>query len=508
MLFFDLFAGIGGFHRGLEAAGHKCVGACEINEHARRVYARHFPQTKIWKDARKIDPAELPYFDCLAAGFPCHAFSIAGKRLAFAESRGTIFYEIIRIAKQKRPRLLLLENVEGLLSAGFAAGTGFYTATQGDGKGEITNDLRRVKDEPGRGWEEIKVSFQKGQCFLTILCALDEAGYDVTWTCLNSKYEVPQNRPRIFIVGHLRGQPRSQIFPLGPGSPETDGIFQKKQGKGKRIQANDIAGAVCSNYWKKGRTQTMIAESKLKKIVDGSQRATVYDSDGIAPTITSGPHGYALGLIAEPKLKKLIDGREGKRVYDPSGVSQTIMASPRGGQGGKSGLYAVKEPKLKKLVDGREAERVYDPSGISSTVKAGGGGHGGKSGLYAVKLKQLNDPTHSSHRVYDSDGLARTLKADAHDNSAKTGLYAISHTKANMKQRYQERDTAWTLDTSGSKMAVDDGYRIRRLTPQECEILQSFPPGWTKGLKDTQRYQCIGNAVTASVIEFIGRMLK
>ena len=141
-----------------------------------------------------------------------------------------------------------------------------------------------------------------------------------------------------------------------------------------------------------------IMESKLEKVVDGSQRATVYDSEGLAPTITAGTHGYALGYIAEPKLKKLVDGREG--------------------------------------------ERVYDPAGISSTVKAGGGGHGGKSGLYLIKPGIYKDRT------------------------------------------------------------------IRRLTPLECERLQSFPDFWTDGLKDGQRYKCIGNAVTASVIEFIGRMLK
>ena len=167
----------------------------------------------------------------------------------------------------------------------------------------------------------------------------------------------------------------------------------------------------------------MIAESKLEKVVDGSQRATVYDSKGLAPTIVSGTHGYAMGYISEPELKK--------------------------------------------LVDGREAERVYDPDGISSTVKASGGGMGGKS-----------------------------------------GLYFMSHTKANMKKRHQVRDTSWTLDTSGSKMAVDDTKRIRRLTPMECERLQGFPDNWTAGHKDGERYKCAGNAVTVDVVEFIGRRLK
>ncbi|KKK58587.1 hypothetical protein LCGC14_3042940, partial [marine sediment metagenome] len=113
--FFDLFAGIGGFHLGLKK-NFQCVGACEIDRYARQVYSRHFPKVKIWEDATKIKPEELPDFDILCAGFPCQTFSIAGKRLGFEESRGTLFFEIARIARQKRPRLLLLENVKGLLS--------------------------------------------------------------------------------------------------------------------------------------------------------------------------------------------------------------------------------------------------------------------------------------------------------------------------------------------------------------------------------------------------------
>jgi len=159
------------------------VGACEIDKYARTIYARHFPGVKIHEDATKIRAEEIPDFEILVAGFPCQAFSIAGRRLGFEESRGTLFYEIARIAKQKRPRFLLLENVIGLLN------------------------------------------HDNGRTFANILAALDESGSDAEWQVLNSKYFVPQNRERVFIIGHLREKTSPEIFPI----PESIEQFSKKQ---------------------------------------------------------------------------------------------------------------------------------------------------------------------------------------------------------------------------------------------------------------------------------------
>lgn len=116
MIWGSLFSGIGGFELGLIAAGHKVVWGAEIDEHARQIYARHFPDIKLYGDVRQINPSELDHIDGLAAGFPCQAFSIAGHRAGFEDTRGTLFFEIARLAQEKRPRYLLLENVKGLLS--------------------------------------------------------------------------------------------------------------------------------------------------------------------------------------------------------------------------------------------------------------------------------------------------------------------------------------------------------------------------------------------------------
>ena len=118
--FFDMFAGIGGFRSGLEAAGgFECAGHCEIDKYANQAYNAIYEPKKeevYFEDARTIEPGAMPDIDLICGGFPCQAFSIAGRRGGFADTRGTLFFEIARIAAVKRPAYLLLENVPGLCS--------------------------------------------------------------------------------------------------------------------------------------------------------------------------------------------------------------------------------------------------------------------------------------------------------------------------------------------------------------------------------------------------------
>jgi DNA (cytosine-5)-methyltransferase 1 len=176
MKYMSLFSGVGGFELGIGDRG-ECVGYSEIDKYAIQVYNKHFPTHTNYGDITKINAEELPDFDLLVGGFPCQAFSIAGKRRGFADTRGTLFFDIARILKVKRPGVLLLENVKGLLS------------------------------------------HDDGNTFKTIISTLTELGYDIQWQVCNSKnHGVPQNRERVFIVGHLRGTPRPEIFPLGKSS--------------------------------------------------------------------------------------------------------------------------------------------------------------------------------------------------------------------------------------------------------------------------------------------------
>lgn len=207
MRVFSIFSGIGGFDLAFQRLNHTIVGACEIDTHARRIYAKHFPDVRIWEDATKLEPTEIPDFDILVGGFPCQAFSIAGKRRGFEDTRGSLFFEIARIAKEKRPQYLLLENVKGLLN------------------------------------------HEQGSTFRTILATLQELGYDAEWQVLNSKYFVPQNRERVFIVGYLGGKPRPKIFPLGDGNKISDGTQQETPGCRTRVQGQ-YSAAVTATYYK------------------------------------------------------------------------------------------------------------------------------------------------------------------------------------------------------------------------------------------------------------------
>lgn len=114
MRFADLFCGIGGFRLALERRGHECVFSCDINKYSRAVYRRVFKEEP-QGDVVNIAGSSVPDHDILCAGFPCQAFATCGKREGFADARGEVFFELMRIIRAKRPKILLLENVPGLL---------------------------------------------------------------------------------------------------------------------------------------------------------------------------------------------------------------------------------------------------------------------------------------------------------------------------------------------------------------------------------------------------------
>lgn len=228
MRYFSMFSGIGGFEKGIEDAfdtnertsftwntytsgslpdvkggmqewGHEasCVGFSEIDKNAINIYKKHYPGHKNYGSAFDIKTTELPDFDLLVGGFPCQAFSIAGKRLGFQDTRGTLFFEIARILSDKRPRNFLLENVKGLLS------------------------------------------HDEGKTFQTILGVLSDLGYWVEWQVLNSKsFGVPQNRERVFIVGYIGGEPERKVFPIEGSNGQNPWPFVIKQ---QREEVKSIA---------------------------------------------------------------------------------------------------------------------------------------------------------------------------------------------------------------------------------------------------------------------------
>lgn len=204
MTFIDLFSGIGGFRRGMEMAGHKCIGFCEYDKFAVASYtAMHLMTDEERKyidtipfrgrvkeankeeyrhgewyadDITKLRADDIPTADCWCFGFPCQDISVAGKQAGLGGNRSGLFHTVIKLLedtkKENRPSYLFIENVKNLLSV-------------------------------NRGFD-----------FLTVLAELDEVGYDAEWQVLNSADYVPQNRERIFIIGHLRGRSGRKVFPI------------------------------------------------------------------------------------------------------------------------------------------------------------------------------------------------------------------------------------------------------------------------------------------------------
>ena len=276
MNFLDLFAGIGGFRLGMERAGHKCVGFCEIDKFARLSYKEmHNTENEIeYHDIKEVTNEEFRKLrgkvDVICGGFPCQAFSIAGKQLGFEDTRGTLFYEIARATKEIKPRYLLLENVRNLLS------------------------------------------HDKGQTFTRILKILDELGYDAEWQVLNSKnFGVPQNRERVFIVGHLREGCTYKVFPI--------------RGENKELDLEPKISIIGNTKNPNGSCQ--------------GTRTFVHDKNGIVGALTATDHKdpkqVAINHPNYIKIKGYISGakyRSTSQIYDVQGISPTLNTMQGGGR--------------------------------------------------------------------------------------------------------------------------------------------------------------------------------
>ncbi|HEL9640946.1 TPA: DNA cytosine methyltransferase [Streptococcus suis] len=267
MKFLDLFAGIGGFRLGMERAGHECVGFCEIDPFARKSYkAIHDTEGEFeFHDITAVTDESvrgIGSVDIICGGFPCQAFSIAGKRAGFEDTRGTLFFEIARFASILRPKYLFLENVPGLLN------------------------------------------HDNGNTFETILGALDELGYDAEWGMCNSKnFGVPQNRERVFIIGHLRGAGGRAIFPFGGDGEEANFARPRRVGN-INPSGNGMNGEV-------------------------------FASDGLAPTLTTNK-GEGQKIVVQ--IGNLLNTNsfggnpQAGRVYDPNGISPCLNTMQGGGR--------------------------------------------------------------------------------------------------------------------------------------------------------------------------------
>lgn len=502
--YLSLFSGIGGFEYGLQQSEKyefECVGFSEIDDYSKSIYLGHFPKHRDLGDASEIDPKELQEFDLLVGGFPCQAFSLSGKRQGFDDTRGTLFFEIARICAEKKPKWLLLENVKGLLSH--------------DG----------------------------GRTYKKMLGVLSELGYDVEWEIYNSKsFNTAQNRERLYIKGYFRAKCGREILSVPRSDRKIDVQQQRKLKPVKfnrqvKKRVHDVDYEELSNFLRSAKksakvTINNIAEKldkpksevehwfrtdkyfapptddiwfDLKEMlgietdkydafltkfewVDGvyEMDKRAYDENGLAPTLTTTDTLAKINVVGNTPET----GHYGRDVFGADGLSRTLTATNY-----KHPLQVAEpvedERKIVRVgsTNGHQSGDVYGTDGVSPTLC----GFDKSKSITKIKepLKLKTNTTKGYDEVVDGDGVR------------------LCHPSSKLARGRTQKDAVGTLSTSADWGTVDTDFRIRRLTPRECERLQAFPDDWTRygadgeEISDTQRYKCLGNAVTTTVVTWI-----
>ncbi|WP_125075053.1 DNA (cytosine-5-)-methyltransferase, partial [Streptococcus canis] len=357
------------------------------------------------------------------------------------ETRGTLFFEIARAAQEIKPSLLLLENVKGLLS------------------------------------------HDKGRTFRTILSTLDELGYDAEWQILNSKdFGVPQNRERVFIIGHSRRYRPRFLFPLRRESTTFDP-------KSKEI--------------------IIVGNTKNPTTKQKGTRSVVYHNKGLIGTLMATdykePKQVAIPVLTPDRLEKRQNGRRFKTDGEPM---FTLTSQDRHGI-----LLAGHLPSVRE-----QSGRVYDPYGLAPTLSTMQGG--GQEPKIIQRARGYNkggehtiSPTLSNHNRQENNLLCiREATSKGYAEARIGDSINLSHPRSKTRRGRVGKGLANTLLTGSEQGVVTSQYRIRKLTPRECWRLQGFPD-WafdkaSQVNSNSQLYKQAGNSVTVNVIEAIAKQFQ
>lgn len=463
MRFIDFFAGIGGFRRGLELSGHKCVGFCEFDKFATASYTSmhllneeqrkqlsEIPQRKRqkeilkeeyrngeWyaKDIKSVNAKDVPRAECWCFGAPCQDFSIAGRRAGLDGDRSSLVREIFRILEeqeeQNRPEWLIYENVKGMLSS------------------------------------------NRGLDYLSILSEMDRLGYDCEWQNINSKWYVPQNRERIYTIGHLRRYGRSKIFPV-EGTNGENSVFQ------------------LGNYMK-------------TKSRENPNQGRIYDTNGISPCLNKmdgGGREPSVSIRIIGNTNPLENGMNGN-ILDSMNLCQTLTTNK--GEGIKIAIPVLAPDRGRKSQNGRRVKENNEPMFTLTAQDK----HGIVCEYPTLPIKEAT-----------KKGFAEAKKGDSINLSMPNSKTRRGRVGLDISQTLDTNCNQGTMVIFNGKNSIysiwSEKYQcyiaIRKLTPKECFRLQ----GWTDDYfekaafvnTDNQLYKQAGNGVTVNVVEAIGQKIK
>lgn len=459
MKFIDFFAGIGGFRRGMELAGHECVGFCEFDKFATASYiSMHLltdEQRKVledipikkrqkeilkeeyrngeWyaNDIRRVYAGDIPKADCWCFGFPCQDISVAGKQAGFQGNRSSLFFRVMylvgQLKEEDKPTYLFIENVKNLLSV-------------------------------NGGWD-----------FARLLIEMDRAGYDAEWQVLNSKdFGVPQNRERCFIIGHLRGRSTSKVFPIeGADGKNSIQIIAHKNGYRRNTQ--------------------------------------VFGSDGITEALDTGQGSGRGHHVALPCFIDLC--YQGSQMTDTARCLKARYYKGVANHAGQDSGIAI------KVIGEVNSSQDGKVLGIDGITKCHSAGHNNNPKIAIPVLTPDRAEKRQNGRRFKEDGepMFTLTGQDRHgvaieveeatkrlDTSCNQGIFVKVSDELVVYAVWYEKYQCYIA--------------IRKLTPKECFRLQGWSDDYFEKAQfvnsDSQLYKQAGNGVTVTVIEAMARKMN
>jgi DNA (cytosine-5)-methyltransferase 1 len=448
----DLFSGIGGFHLGFEKAGFEVNSYfSEIDKYAIDVYKYNFKNSTYVGSVTDVRATDLPKIDAITFGSPCQDFSLAGRRKGLGGDRSSLIAEAIRLIDECKPRFFIWENVKGTFSSN--NGADFWAIIQ---------------------------------AFTNI------GGYRLEWQLLNTKWFLPQNRERIYLVGYLGNRSKGQVFPIQKINKKTNQL-QRQQTNTNTLTAR-YRGDGNGSYIIERKLEAQ--ETELKQIKIGTLR-THNDGKGFrkikddnCPAIPARAREDGSG---QPIIKITSATKKGYEVA----------------RKGDSINYSVPTSKTRRGRVGKQVAQTLD-TGCNQAVIAAMRGRNPKNPSDRTK----GGPREQRIEI-NKHGTSNTLTSVYKDNLVLNNQAVIGYSrdsKGKVVSRHKINNANTIHKSSGGGGNTDqfvlNKSEIRRLTPIECERLQGFPDNWTKygtqgEISDSQRYKMCGNAVTVDVVETV-----